>query len=224
MKFRHRKPLASAPTISDTEVTVTIMERKEKHNRIEYTNFHQTFRTSEDHFEYKGKLYNLPIEDTEHYPIGFWSFGRKLGLFYEQHQTLARFFDWFKFASKATFEVGYLYEEGTADPFELIIKNPLNYVANQVPVEYGDWDWGKVNYLMEKNSTIKGSYKDVDDALRGEPKVEIGKLLIIAIIAFAVIAGIIGAYYIFGVNHSGVAQQIQQNITAASPTPFGGIQ
>src|ERR1017187_8055081 len=114
MKFRHQKPLASALTVSDTEVTVTIMERKEKHNRIEYTNFHQTFRTSEDHFEYKGKLYNLPIEDTEHYPIGFWSFGRKLGLFYEQHQTLARFFDWFKFASKATFEVGYLYEEGTA--------------------------------------------------------------------------------------------------------------
>ena len=208
----HSKPLASA--LPETEITVTIMEKKESHGRIEYTNFHQTFRSSKDYFEYKGLRYNLPIETTEHYPIGFWSWGRKLGLFYEQHHTLARFFDWFKFASKATFEVGYLYLEGTPEPYELSVKNPDNFLFFD---DNKDIDWGRIFYSMSNGTAIKGAYKDVDDALRGEGKLEIGKWLIIALIAFVVIAGIVGAYYIFG-NHETV-QQIQ-NITVTSPTPL----
>jgi hypothetical protein len=166
------------------------------------TNYHETFlmdTTKNSSFEYKGKTYNIPAEDTGHYSPSFWDFPRKWGTFFEQHKTTAKFLDWFHFAKNATFEIGYLFLEDNPDPYK---------------IEPPDYDWALENYQIQHNTTIEGAMKDADKKLKGEEK-HTSMLMLVGLIIIAIVAVIVAIAYFTG-NHAQAAQQIQ-NVTATIP-------
>lgn len=174
------------------EVTVTIMETSNK------VNYHETFMidtTQHNSFEYKGKKYNMPPQDTGHYPISFWNFGVKLAIFFERHKTLASLFDWFNYRKKAGYEIGYLYWEDNPDPDKM---------------ERPDYDWALENYKLQRNQTIEGSFRDAERRLRGK-EVAVNRLMIIGLIIIAAIAIIVAVVVITGQGHAPPAPI--QNVT-----------
>jgi hypothetical protein len=199
------------------EVTVTIICKTDKG----FINYHETFIShGEDHFEFKGKRYNIPIENTGHYPVGFWNFGRKQAMFFSQHKTFAKLFDWFKLAKNATFEVGYLYNEDNPDPLELIVKNPENY-SDKTYLD-NDWQWSKVNNWITKTRVIPGFYEDVDNKFGNRSRLADMRLWIILGIVAIIVVGVVVAVY-FATGHGHQAVQAVTNVTATiSPSNFTG--
>ncbi len=191
----HTKPLA----IPLNEITVTI-EDTEK-GKVDY---HETFLTNEDHFEYLGVKYNIPIEDTNHYNTSFWDVQRRLGGFFEMHKTLAGLLDWFNFRKRATVEIGFLYTKGVSDPVE--IKAPDENVAV----------WSDINYDLQNNTTLEEADKDADRALKGKGEPAFNKMVIVALILVAVVA-IVALYFFTHQSHQAV--ETVQNVTSTIPLP-----
>jgi hypothetical protein len=108
--------------VNQAEVTEIII------NPTKRTSYHETFMSSIDHCEYKGKTYNEPVGEAQHYGIGLWNFGRKLSMHFSQHTTQARFFDWFHFAENVSYPIGFVHEENSSEPLEFKVNNPDNFV------------------------------------------------------------------------------------------------
>jgi hypothetical protein len=215
-------PVVSAPTIQApwfsfkrkpkefkvplNEVTVTIMAQQEK------TNYHETFMldlTKENSFEYNGFTYQIPIEETGHYPISFWNIQAKFATFYERHKTLASLFDWFHFRDRATVEVGYLYMTENSKPFTFD-DLPENHDLKQ--------DWAIQNYMLEKNTTIEEAHREADKRLQGDFGDSINPLwIILGIVAIVAVCVVLVAYLATGGGSGGNAQVIQ-NITDTNAT------
>jgi hypothetical protein len=97
------------------EVTVIIIKKTDKDREHYHESFMADLNTQHT-FEYEGVTYNMPVGNTTHYNPSFWNFPAKWALFFEQHKTWARFFDWFQLRKKVVYEVGFIYEQGKADP------------------------------------------------------------------------------------------------------------
>jgi hypothetical protein len=190
------KPLA----MPLNEVTVTIMGNGEK------TNYHETFMlntTINNHFEYNGFTYNIPAEDTGHYLPSFWDFPRKWGMFFEQHKLLAKLIPISRLVKDVSCEIGYLYLEKNADPYE--IKAPEGF------------DFGVFNYNLQKNTTIEGSMKAADKKLRGDKENHTSMLMIVAMIVVGIVAAIV---LVTIMTQPQAATQIVQNVTVPTMTPM----
>ena len=223
-----------AVDINQAEKTEIIINPKE------LTAYHQTFMSSIDHCEYKGKRYSEPIGDTQHYNIGFWNWGRKLAMHFSQHTTQAKFFDWFHFAANVSYPVGYLHVEGNPEPLELKVNNPDNFVdpTTERDLDIKDHleeyttleenaaiDWSKINYAVSQNRTIEEMHEDVDYLLSGEHRVNFNLMLLLVVIIVAIAACIVGGAYFLGGNHSETVHQISNITATVNPTiPTIGVR
>lgn len=211
MSFTDRKQSANA--LKDghkNEVTVTI-QGKDK------TNYHETFMldTSLNHtFEFDGVTYNIPAEDTQHYHPSFWKFDVKLGMFFEKHKLIAKFLDWFKFREKATFEIGYLYEENNVNPLSLTPK-----IYNPQSKQYEDFitshNFALINYDLMKNTTFEGKHQEVKNLYR-KGGMSMKSIMAFLLIIIAIVAAVVVASMLFGNQPQ---PQTIQNVT----TTIGAI-
>jgi hypothetical protein len=190
------------------EVTVTIMFD-------EKLDFHQTFSmdtVKDAHFEYDGDIYVIPAQETGHYPPSFWDVGRRLAAFFELHKTLAMLFDWFQFRKRANLEIGFLYEKGKGDPIK--IEDYWRSKAAEKGQAYREQDWGLYNYNLERNQTVEGHYRAVDQKLQG-PRSPLTSGIIMALIAVVIVSIVVIVFVTSGHNPatSGTVQTVQ-NVTA----------
>lgn len=197
---------SAKPLEKKNEVTVTIMDPEQN------LNYHETFHldtTKHNQFEYDGYTYNLPPKDTLHYEPSFWNFNVKIGSWFNRHKTWAHFLDWFHLRDKATFELGYLYWKGTADPVDIEAENKKAKL-NQ------DMDLATAHWLLEQQTIFATWYRDFTMKLRGKTEGFQNWWIIAAIIVGVVV---VGAVMIYQGNMQG-AQQAVQNVTAPSATPI----
>lgn len=189
------KALNEPPEIL-TEVTAIIQGEAN-------VNYHQTFlvNMAKYHsFEFMGEKYNLPYEEANYYSPGFWDFPLKWGMFFEQHKTLASWFDWFKLRKKAVHMINLLYHVGNPDP--LTVNEP-------------EFDWALENFNLQENTTVEQSYRDDDNKLKGSRELSNGTIILIAI---AIVAVMIGVIVVVIVTQGQGASQVIQNVTS---TPGG---
>ena len=217
MRFqRHKKPLAETPKPPRehrADVTEIFIKKTDKGLKA----YHESFMSNSDHCEFKSFRYNEPIETTLHFSIGFWNFGRKLSMFFNQHTTLARFFDWFHYAQNVSYPVGYTHEEGKADPLEINVKNPNNFCTLEKHPGNIDINWSQINYDLSKNTTIKGMHQDIAMLFKGHKDINWNPLILVAIIVVAIACVAVLGFYFMG-HH---ATQAAQNITITIPnTPY----
>lgn len=189
--FLHSKPSANALN----EITVTIQLK-------EGTNYHETFMmdtTKDNTFEYNGFVYSLSAKDAMHYHPSLLAVDRKLAMFFDMHKTLAMFFDWFNFRNRASYELGFLYEEENPDPL--------------TPVNLSGADFALINRHIQDNTSLEGSAQDADNKLKGAKPLNINLLMLAVVIIVAVVAIIVVISYVAG------PAQVPQNATF-TPTPF----
>ena len=206
MHFRHRKPKAEPlkEEIPLAEITEIFIKETDKG----LTAYHQTFMSSKDYCEFKGQKYNQPLEETQHYSIGFWNLGRKLSMYFSQHTTQAKIFDWMHFANNVSYPVNYLHREGVSDPLALQVKNLDNFVN---PEDNADIDWSKINYAISQNTTIEGAHEDIDALLRGHYRINWNPLILLVVLVIAIACCVVGGFYFLGGHHT---TTIIQNATA----------
>jgi hypothetical protein len=197
MHFRHQKPIQETPQhiTPQAEITEIFIAPTDK-GLIAY---HETFMSPKNYCEYKGLKYNEPIEETQHYAIGRWNWGRKLSMYFTQHTTQAKFLDWCHFAANVSYPVNYLHKEGTSDPLELKVKNLDNF---ENPTDNADIDWSKINYAISQNTTIEGTHADVDALLRGNREINWNPLILLIVVVIAIACCVVGGFYFLGGHHT----------------------
>ncbi len=191
------------------EVTATIMWEK----KVQYHESFMMDTTQDNSFEYKGKQYHVPPEGTLHYNPSFLNFPYKLGMFYEQHKTLATFFDWFGLRKRAVHEIGYLYQENQADPIDL---SELN---KQLLGDADGHDWALINNHLYNNTSIEGAMHDADMDLKGSQGLPTSLMLLIGIIIIAIVAAVVVVFVVMGQHPTAVSTIQHTPIPSIIPKP-----
>lgn len=187
------KPLAT--TLSEVTTTIQYQDK---------VNFHKTVMMNlkeKTVFRYKNDIYDVPASDANHYPHSFWDIPRKLGSFYEQHELLAKFFDWFHFAKKIVPDIGFLYNKGekTSYTFKVI-----------------SLDAARTAFQIRHNTSLKDHHEAVRIKLLGPQQTPIKWLLIVGAVIICVIA-IVVVLSLNG-NHNQSIQTVQ-NVTSPITMP-----
>lgn len=215
---KQNKPLANAMTGKETETAVIIIDPESKQayhtggfncDLTKNTTFtHHTLeinpKTGKE--EWKETTYKMPAGSITHYHPGILNLKAHIGGYFQRHNVMALFFDWFGLRNKVKPEPGFVYIKGNPEPLK----------ARRPKVDYARENWN-----IRHNTMMENRLKLIERKL-GRQKPEVVKwAIVIGAIIIIIVVAVVAANFM-GVGGGPVhTVPAPSNITsAATPTPI----